>query len=204
MSIRITRARHTLLPGRDTVARPSDRIQAALVRMLLMLSLAAAVGAVLLGIGIHAGEAARSADQTASRYATTAVLLTDGPAPGTIGRSGTAGEPGPARATWVTRDGRRCTGEVDALAGTVAGNVVPIWLDTRGRPVERPLTPIAAAVDATASAAGSCAAVVSLLWLVYRGAVLLLDRFRLAAWQQEWLHVGRPGGMTKVPPVRDR
>lgn len=191
-STRFSRMQHTLLPGRDTVARRPDRIQAALRHLLLLLSLAAAAGAVLLGIGMHASETARSGEQAASRYATTAVLLSDGPAPGTVGRSGTVGEPGPARATWVTREGQRHTGEVDALAGTVAGSVVPIWLDAAGAPVERPLTPFAAAVDAAAIAAGSCAAVIFLLWLTYRGAVLLLDRVRLAAWQQEWLHVSRP------------
>jgi len=51
------------------VARPSHRIQAALPQMLCLPSLAAAVGAVLLGIDIHAIEADRSTEQTASRYA---------------------------------------------------------------------------------------------------------------------------------------
>ncbi|MFG1646336.1 hypothetical protein ACGFMK_39180 [Amycolatopsis sp. NPDC049252] len=183
MSILFTRLRHTLLPRRNTVARPSDRIQVALLLLLLLLSLAAAAGAILLGAGIHVVESARSVEQTASRYATTAVLLADGPSPGTVGRSGTAGEPGPARATWVTRNGRRHTGDVDAPAGTVAGNEVPVWLDATGAPAERPLTPLAAAVDATAIAAGGWAAVGFLLWLAYRCAVFVLDRFRLARWK---------------------
>jgi hypothetical protein len=155
------------------------------VILVVVSSLLAGVGAVLLGIGIHAGEAAESREQIASRYEATAVLLADGPAPGTAGR-GVPGESGPAKAFWVTRDGRWHTGEVDAPAGTVAGNEVPIWLDASGTPVDRPLTPFAAAVDATVIATGLWVGVVFLLALTYGGVVVLLNRRRLAQWQQEW------------------
>ncbi|WIY00376.1 hypothetical protein QRX60_41005 [Amycolatopsis mongoliensis] len=184
--MRLTRLRHTLLPGRGTVARPSDRVQAVLLMFVLLLSLAAAAGAVLFGIGLHASEAARSAEQLASRYTATAVLQADGPAVGLAGRSGIPGESGPAAASWTTRDGRQRTGEVDAPSGTVAGNEIPIWLDASGSPAERPLTPASAAVDSAVLAVGLWAGVVFLLWLTYRGVVLVLDRFRLAHWQQEW------------------
>jgi len=185
-SMWFTRLRHSLLPGHDTVARPSDRVQAAALFLVVLSSLLAGAGAVLLGIGIHAREAAESREQTASRYEATAILLADGPAPGAAGRSGTPGESGPAKAFWVTRDGQRHTGEVDARAGTVAGNEVPIWLDATGTPVDRPLTQISAAVDAVVVATGLWAAVVFVLALAYRGVVFALDRFRLARWQQEW------------------
>lgn len=191
-SMWFTRLRHSLLPGRNTVARPSDRVQAAVLLLVVLTSLVAGAGAVLLGIGIHAGEAAKSREETASRYQTTAVLLADGPAPGAVGRTATPGESGPAKAFWVTRDGRRHTGEVDAPAGTVAGNEVPIWLDSTGTPVDRPLTPIAAAVDATVIATGLWVGVVFLLALAYGGVVVLLNRRRLARWQQEWF-AGQPG-----------
>ncbi|WP_410645025.1 hypothetical protein [Amycolatopsis sp. lyj-346] len=185
-SMWFTRLRHSLSPGRNTVARPSDRVQAAVLLLVVLTSLVAGAGAVLLGIGIQAGEAAKSREETASRYQTTAVLLADGPAPGAAGRTATPGESGPAKAFWVTRDGQRHTGEVDAPAGTVAGNEVPIWLDSTGTPVGHPLTPIAAAVDATVIATGLWVGVVFLLALAYGGVVILLNRRRLAQWQQEW------------------
>ncbi|HEY3563273.1 MAG TPA: hypothetical protein VGL05_37660, partial [Kribbella sp.] len=141
------------------------------------------------------GEAAKSREQIASRYEATAVLLADGPAPGTAGRGGIPGESGPAKAFWVTRDGQRHTGEVDAPSGTVAGNEVSIWLDGTGTPVARPLTPIAAAVDATVIATGLWAGVVFLLALAYGGVVVLLNRRRLARWQQEWF--ARQPGRTR-------
>ncbi|MEV4143766.1 hypothetical protein AB0J40_08865 [Amycolatopsis sp. NPDC049691] len=193
--MRLIRLRHSLLPGRHTVARPSDRVQAAVLLVVVLASLLAGVGAVLLGIGIHAAETAEFRDQIASRYEATAVLLADGPAPGTVGRSGTPGESGPAKAFWLARDGQRHTGEVDAPAGTVAGNEIPIWLDVTGTPVDRPLTPISAAVDAVVVAIGLWVGVVFVLALGYRGVVFALDRFRLARWQREWF--ARQRGRTR-------
>lgn len=185
-STRLTRLRHTLLPGRHTVARPSDRVQAAALLLVVLLSLAAGAGAVLLGIGIHSAEAAKSREQTASRYAATAVLLSDGPVPGGAGRSGSVGETGPAQAIWTTKDGQKRTGEMATAAGTVPGNEVPIWLDATGTPVDGPLTPAAAVIDAAVVATGLWAGVVSLLAGGYWSGVTVLDRFRLARWQREW------------------
>ncbi|WP_284740485.1 Rv1733c family protein [Amycolatopsis sp. RTGN1] len=191
-SMWLTRLRRSLLPGRDTVARPSDRIQAAVLTVVILSSLVAAAGAVLLGIGIHAGEADDSREQIASRYVATAVLVGDGPAPGTVGRSGTPGESGPAPAFWITRDGQRRTGEVDAPAGTVAGNEVAIWLDATGTPTDHPLAPAAATIDAVVIATGLWAGVVFLLAGLYFGVVMVLDRFRFADWQREWAALQTP------------
>jgi hypothetical protein len=191
-SMRLTRLWHSLRPGCDGVARPSDRVQAAVLLAVILSSLAAAVGAVLLGIGIHTGEVAESREQTASRYAATAVLVVDGPAPGTVGRGGTPGESGPAQAFWFTREGRRHTGEVDAPAGTVAGNEVPIWLDATGTPTERPLSAAAAPIDAVVVATGLWAGVVFLLAGLYAGVVMVLNRFRFAGWQREWAGLQPP------------
>ena len=197
MSMRLTRLRHSLLPGRATVARPSDRFQAALLVFVILLSAAATAGAVLFGIGLHAGEAADARAQAATRYPVTATLLADGPLPGTAARGGTPGESGLVAATWVARDGQRHTGNVAAHAGTVAGNQVEVWLDPAGTPVDRPLTPAAAMIDAVVVATGLWAAVLFLLAGFYRGVVAILDRFRLAGWQREWA-----GLQTRLRPGR--
>jgi hypothetical protein len=188
-SMRLTRLRRSLLPGRDTVARPSDRVQAAVLLAVVLASLVAAAGAVLLGIGIHAGESAESREQIASRYVATAVLVGDGPA---VGSSGTPGDPRPATAFWITRDGQRRTGEVDAPAGTVAGNEVSIWLDATGTPTDHPLSPAAATIDAVVIATGLWAGVVFLLAGLYFGIVMVLNRFRFADWQREWAALQTP------------
>ncbi|MFG1644622.1 hypothetical protein ACGFMK_30425 [Amycolatopsis sp. NPDC049252] len=194
--LRWTRLWHSLLPARG-LARPSDRVQAVLLRFVLLLSLVAAAGAVLFGVGLHAGQAAESREQFASRYTATAVLLSDGPAPGEAGRTGIPGEAGPARATWTTRDGQVRTGEVDAPSGSVTGDEVTTWLDAAGSPAQRPLTPVSAAVDAVVLAVSLWAAVVFVFWLAYRGVVLALDHFRLAAWQREWTALQTRRGRTR-------
>lgn len=184
--MRLTRLRHTLLPGRGPLVRPSDRLQARLLALVILLSLAAAVGAVLLGIGEYSATAAKSREQTATRYTVTAVLLADGPPPAAAGRGGTPFNSAPTRATWRTRDGQQRVGDVAAAAGTVAGHEIKIWVDETGAPAERPLTAAAATIGAPLGAATLGAATVSLLVFLYRGAVCALNRRRFAEWQQEW------------------
>ncbi|MET8846863.1 hypothetical protein [Amycolatopsis sp. NPDC004625] len=184
--MQLTRLRHTLLPGRGPLVRSSDRVQAGLLLLVVLLSLITAAGAVLFGIGEHSAAAAESRRQTATRYTVTAVLLADGPVPAAAGRSGTPFGSGPTRATWRTRDGQQRVGDVEAAAGTVAGHEVEIWVDETGAPAERPLTMAAAVIGAPLGAATLGAAVVSFFVLAYRGAVHLLNRRRYDAWQREW------------------
>lgn len=184
--MQLTRLRYTLLPGHGPLARPSDRLQARLLILVVVLSLAAAAGAVLFGIGEYSAEAAKSREQTAARYPVTAVLLADGPFPAAAGHGGTPFGSGPARATWRTRDGRQRVGDVDAVAGAVAGHEVEIWVDETGAPAERPLTMAAATIGAPLGAATLWAAAVSSLVLAYRGVVHLLNRRRFAEWQRDW------------------
>ncbi|MEV4050032.1 hypothetical protein AB0J55_02490 [Amycolatopsis sp. NPDC049688] len=188
--MQLTRLRHTLLPGHGPLVRSSDRLQARLLILVVLLALAAAVGAVLFGIGEYSVESAKSREQTATRYPVTAVLLADGPLPATAGRGETPFGSVPTRATWWTRDGQQRVGEVEAAAGTVAGHEVEIWVDETGAPAERPLTMAAAIIGAPLGAATLWAAAVSLFVLAYRGAVHLLNRRRFTAWQREWAALG--------------
>ena len=184
--MRLTRLRHTFLPGRGPLVRPSDRLQARLLALVVLLSLAAAVGAVLFGIGEYSVAAAKSREQADTRYAATAVLLADGPKPVSAGHGGTPFDSAPTRATWRTRDGRQRVGEVEAAAGTVAGHQVEIWVDETGAPAQRPLSRAAAIIGAPLGAATLWAAAVSLLVFLYRGAVYVLNRHRLTEWEREW------------------
>ncbi|WP_370961642.1 hypothetical protein [Amycolatopsis sp. cg9] len=191
----LTRLRHSLRPGRTALARPSDRLQARLLALVIFLSLTAAAGAVLLGIGVYRVEAAKSAEQTAGRYVVQATLLADAPRPPVTGHGGTSAETGPTPATWRTRDGQDRAGEVLAAAGAVAGRQAEVWLDATGTPTERPLTAAAAVVGAPIAALTFWVAVTSGLVVLYRVVVFLLDRYRFAQWQREWFAVqARPAG----------
>ncbi|MDS0134771.1 MULTISPECIES: hypothetical protein [unclassified Amycolatopsis] len=163
--------------------------------MVILLSLAAAAGAVLFGIGEYSATAAKSREQTYARYTVTAVLLANGPEPAAAGRGGTPFDSAPTQATWRTRDGQQRVGEVEAAAGMVAGHEVEIWIDETGAPTERPLTRAAALIGAPLGAATLWAAVVSLFVFLYRGTVYTLNRRRLAEWEQEW--AARQAGSTR-------
>lgn len=182
--MRMTRLRNSLLPG--SLARSSDRFQAGVLGLVLLLSLVTAAGAVLLGIGMYSVEAAKSREQTATRYLAEATLLVDAPLPAAAGRGGTPFESGPTRATWWTRDGQQRVGDVDAPAGAVAGRRIEIWLNETGLPSERPLTAAAAIIGAPLGAFTLWAAATSVLIGLYRVLVFTLDRYRFAGWQREW------------------
>ena len=188
--MRLTRLRHSLLPGRASLARSADRLQALLLGLVILLSLVAAAGAVLVGSGVYSAEAARTREQTATRYPAEATLLVDAPLPTSAGRGGRPFESGPTRATWWTRDGQQRVGDVDAAAGAVAGQRIEIWLDASGTPSERPLSAAAALIGAPLAALTLWVAVTSVLVGGYRVLVFLLDRYRFAQWQREWNALG--------------
>jgi len=187
--MRTARLWRIIVPGRDSVARPSDRVQGMLLVLAILTALAASVFAVLLGTGIYLSESTRSRDEAGTRYPVTATLLADGPSIVFGAGTDALADSGPTDATWVLRDGTRRFGPVDAHAGMVTSNPVPIWVDQTGTAVAPPLSATAAVVDSVVIGIGVGAGAVFLLALLYRSAVFVLDRFRLARWQQEWFHV---------------
>ena len=95
---------------------------------------------------------------------------------------------------WVpahwTAGGVRHTGDVPAVPGTQAGASVRIWIDAAGKVQQPPLTSsqLSARVVLAAVAAPLAVALGMLLaWSVLR---CLLDRRRLAAWDESWSMVG--------------
>ncbi len=184
-SMWFARLRRTAVAGRCPLARPTDRVQGALLILATLLALVASAFAVLLGIGIQAAEGKRAEDETASRYEAAATLLADGPSL-VAGRAAAVGDTQPTDATWVSRDGARHHGRVEAATGTEAGNTVPIWLDATGSPVAAPLSAPAALIDAVVIATGLAAGAMFVLALLYRAAVFLLDRVRYAGWDRDW------------------
>src|SRR6266496_346995 len=184
-SMWLARLRRTAVAGRGSLARPTDRVQGALLILVTLVALAASTFAVLLGVGVHGAEGKRVQDETASRYEATATLLADGPSIVT-GRAGAVADTQPTDATWISRDSVRHYGQVKAVSGTEVGNTVPIWLDATGSPAEAPLSASAALIDAVVIATGLAAGALFILALLYRSAVFLLDRVRYAGWDRAW------------------
>jgi hypothetical protein len=179
----------TVHHGRNSMARPSDRFEAALLTCAVLLALAALPVAATVGSETYARQKGVSEQQMSTRFPATATLLSDGP-PVDLGSRGAAVDnPAPTDASWILPDGNRRIGKVPASQGTLVGASVPIWLDQSGNPVDAPLSDVGAVAGSVGVGLGLwfglCVGLAALCWLVRR----VLDRFRYVQWQLEWFRV---------------
>jgi hypothetical protein len=172
--------------GRNTLARPSDRFESALLICSVLVALVALPFSASAGSETYARQKYVSEKQTSTRYPATATLLADGPAIEMGGPDTTVDNSAPTAATWTLADGKERSGNVSAGEGTLKGATVPIWLDKSGNPVDPPIGDLEIVRDSLGVGLGSwlglCVVLIGLRWLTRR----VLDRFRFAKWQQEW------------------
>ncbi|WP_229908254.1 Rv1733c family protein [Amycolatopsis oliviviridis] len=177
-------------PGRNPLARITDRIEAAIliggvVAALLGIPLAAAAGS-----EAYATMMARSAVEMATRHATTATLLEDAP-PARIGVDGTPStETARVRARWELSDGTFQEGPATADLGASAGERVTVWLDQADAVVAPPVRPLDATSTGIGVGVGVWLIAVTLLAAACLLALCLLNRARWAAWDREWERLG--------------
>jgi hypothetical protein len=183
---RVVRWWRLLVPGRRSVARPSDRLQAGLLLLSVLVALAAVPFSAVAGSQLSAREVRLSAEQLAERSQVTAILLANSQVEPVTEPTGVSLNSAHTDATWQAPDGSRRVGKVVADDGMHRGDAIAIWVDRAGNPVAAPLTAVAAVVDAVCAGVGLWAAVWLLLALLYGGAVLVLNRHRSARWQREW------------------
>jgi hypothetical protein len=175
-------------PDGNPLRRTSDRIEAALLAILVVAFLC---GAPLAGIAAGSAAAASSvraehAQPGARRVA--AVLLQRAPGK-THPMFQTPLEP-LVPAQWKAPDGTLRTGEIYAPAGAAAGSTVLVWTDRSGQLTASPLQRgdvIEEVALAASLAAMAVAAVLAALGLLTRW---VLDRRRLAAWDSRWRATG--------------
>lgn len=183
---RLARLARWLGFDRNPLRRGTDRIEAAL-RMVMMIMLAAAVPAAAVLAGQQADHVAlnRAHAQQAADHLVNAVLLEQAPATGT---------PDPytsVQTTWVLARWRPPglpprTGEVLAPVGAPKGSTVRTWINPSGAVTDPPLDHRDIVGDVCIAVVATC--LVSWLVLLASGALArrLLDRRRLNAWDAEW------------------
>ncbi|WP_242548027.1 hypothetical protein [Amycolatopsis sp. MtRt-6] len=138
----------TILPGRGSVARASDRFQAGVGVFVVLLALAALPVAAGFGSETYVRQQVRSAQQLGERTRVTATLLADGPPMAANSRAGVVGSGRTTDATWVLADGTRRVGQVAAARGTLTGETSTIWVDRTGNPVDPPLSSAGVVIEA--------------------------------------------------------
>ena len=174
-----------LLIGPNKLRRPADRIEGAVVVLLLATFLAALIAAPIFGAAIYHSQRA----VTARLRPDVAVLSQDGPYDG-----GVTGD-GQALAHWRAPNGQQVAGWLNTetapgIWGSPAGTQVQIWVTRSGEPAAPPpgatVVLFTAIVIAISAACGAGIALIVCYWLCR----LALDRRRLAAWESAWALTG--------------
>lgn len=174
------------LAGRNTLRRPVDRIEGAvLVALAAAFLVAMAVASVL---GVHTYQSQRAA--SAGLRPVVAVLSQAGPL-----SYGSLAQPGQVEARWrdpggSEQSGVLTTATAPGILGAAAGARIPVWLDRSGQPVAPPGGQIAMIVNALAPSTTVAGGAGITLLVCYGLCRLVLDRRRLAAWESAWSLTG--------------
>lgn len=173
--------------GRSPLVRKSDRIEALVFVLAVMVSLLAAPVAAAVGTAVHDSRRHVYAEQAQTHHTVTATV-TDGTAAHQISRTNTI----TVQARWSAA-GSEHTGAVEVPSSIQTGDLVEIWVDHTGSQVDT-LSTSRAAVDAVTAALVIWASVVAVAATVFAGIRTLFDRIRFTGWQQELDNVVGHGG----------
>jgi hypothetical protein len=175
-------------PDGNPLRRTADRVEAAVMAML--------IAAFLVGAPLAALAAGRAAAVTGSRiehaqagwHQVAAVLLRGASATTHPMFQVSLESLVPAR--WTAPDGTPRTGEIYAPVGAKAGSTVPVWADGTGRLTAIPLQSGDVAEEIALAASLATMAVAGVLAAIGLLVRWVLDRRRLAAWDARWKATG--------------
>jgi hypothetical protein len=172
------------MAGRNTLRRPVDRIEGA-VLVVLSAALLAAV-AVASIFGAHTYQLQRAA--AGGLRPAVALLIQDGP-PAALARLGQA------EARWRDPGGSEKSGVLTTvtapgISAAAAGAQVPVWLNRSSQPTAPPAGQSVMITYALVAGAGVAAGAGTTLLIFYVLCRLALDRRRLAAWESAWALIG--------------
>jgi hypothetical protein len=172
--------------GRNPLVRTCDRVESALLTVVVLVVLLAVPVAGMLGSETYAQQRQEAQTQAATRHSATATLLEDAPDNAATGRSSTAGGTANVEAAWTLPNGTPATGIVVAKRGSEAGSEVEIWLDYNGSVVSAPLGSDVVVANAITIAVFAWLAVAAVSALACYLARMAFDRARYARWARDW------------------
>jgi len=185
MSTRTGRLLRGRKVDRNPLRRGSDRVETAVLGVLLTAFLAGApFAAHAAGSWTYATSAREAQAQQAAWHQVRATLL-QAATPGGLAEDGSE-----AQARWKAPDGQARTGEVFVVSTAPAGSTVPVWVDQAGQLTNAPLAHSQVTGRADLARWTAVAALAIVLIIVGWAARWALDRRRLAAWDAEWLATG--------------
>ena len=186
-------------PDRNPLRRASDRLETAVLALLVITFLIAAPFAAL-AVGswtLARAQQAQFAEQASSYHVPAQVLRLDAPS------SGAYGDPG-AQARWTAHNGTVITGDITAPLGTATGSTQQLWTTADGQVTNPPLEDsqvTGQAYFAEAYTVFTLAVLLTITGLVTRWT---LDKRRMAAWDAEWREPDRAGRPAHDPGLSGR
>jgi len=172
-------------PDRNPLRRGSDRVETAVLALLVIAFLAAAPFATLASgsWALARAHQAQLAAQASSYQVPALVLKLDAP-------SGGAYLDAQAQARWTAHDGKVITGDIAVPLGTAAGATQWLWTTDDGQLTNPPLED--SQVTGQAYVAEGFAVVILAILLTSTGLMTrwTLDKRRMAAWDAEWRATG--------------
>jgi hypothetical protein len=183
---RLARLARRLGFDRNPLRRGTDRVEAAL-RLVMILLAVVAVPAAAVAAGRWADHYAlhRAQVQRVLNHQVTAVLLEDAPATG-VPDPYTSIQTAWVPARWQPAGQPSRTGQVLAVIGARKGSPVQTWVDQSGAVTDPPLERRVIVGDVWLAVMATC--LMSLLVLLAAGVLVrrVLDGRRLRAWEAEW------------------
>ena len=172
-------------PDRNPLRRGSDRVETAVLAVLVIVFLAAAPFAVLASSSWALARAheAQLAERASSYQVPALVLKLEAPS------GGAYGDPS-AQARWTAHDGTVVTGDIAVPLGAAAGSTQWLWTTADGQVTNPPLEDsqvTGQAYVAEGFAVFTLAVLLTITGLVTRWT---LDKRRMAAWDAEWRVTG--------------
>jgi len=171
-------------PDRNPLRRGSDRVETAVLALLVIVFLTAAPFAALASgsWALARAHQAQLAEQASSYQVPARVLQLES-------QGGAFGDP-QAQARWTAHDGKVITGEITVPLGTADGAIQQLWTTRDGQVTNPPLqdSQVTGQADfAEGLAVFTLAVLLTITGLVTRWT---LDRRRMAAWDTEWRATG--------------
>jgi hypothetical protein len=175
---------------RNPLLRASDRVEALVVALAVMVSLLAAA----VGTAVHDSRRDVYAAQHHTRHLVTATI-TDDTAAHNISRTNT-----PTMAARWSAAGAEHTGAITAQSATKPGDHAAIWVDNNGAATDEPTPTTRAGVDAVTAALFMWAGVTAAAAILLAATQAVCDRIRAIRWQHAIdTLIGRDGHKPSQP-----
>jgi hypothetical protein len=172
-------------PDRNPLRRGSDRVETAVLALLVIVFLAAAPFAALASSSWALARAhqAQLAERASSYQVPALVLKLDAPS------GGGWGDPG-ARARWTAHDGKVVIGDIAVPLGAAVGSTQWLWTTADGQVSNPPLEDSQVTGQAYFAEGFSVFTLAVLLTVTGLVTRWTLDKRRMAAWDVEWRSTG--------------